>query len=290
VVLCTLSRCDEGSTKFGDGLEPIRRVLDEHGLDEVIHGSGDLQVRAYEVHRCRFLLNVLHQDADRCSIDKGRRASEELIQDDPQRIEITGWTCVAARSLLRTQVRRSPADHSRRSDAVPGVTFEKLRYAEIENRQKLGARLGGDHQVVRLEVPVENPSRVRLFERVAGLKNEVCGTAAVQRTVLLEGLCERPSLDQVHRVVDQPVPRHTEIVERDRVGVPESRDGSGLDQEAFDSAVVLRHFTPQYFQRHHSVDVVLLRLVDRPHSALSQPGQNRVPVVEHFSGQVTINA
>ena len=125
------------------------------------------------------------------------RAERELVGPEVERL---------AAGLLRRHV-ADRAEHRAglrrlRGREVRGLLrlrLQELREAEVED---LDGPVLRDHHVLGLQVPVDDPGRVRLGEAVGHLVRR--GRAAAWSTAArMEHLAQRPAVDQLHRDVDR---------------------------------------------------------------------------------------
>ena len=132
--------------------------------------------------------------------------------------------------------------------------------AKVEN---LGLALRGHQHVVRFEIPVDQPGRVRCGEASTGEDEDIddgvpWATRLRFRQPRLEGL----TLHEVHGQV-QPLLVPTHVEHRNDVGVREACHGLGLPLQA--GAVPL-HAAVQQLERHLAIQDRVVRSVDNPHA------------------------
>ncbi len=97
--------------------------------------------------------------------------------------------------------------------------------------EELDVPIGPDHDVIRLDVAVDDLRGVRDGERFRDLTRDV--DSAFERKAVGRELAEGPPLDQLHRDVAVG-PNRAGFVDGDDVGVVERRGQGGLPQEPFD--------------------------------------------------------
>ncbi len=151
--------------------------------------------------------------------------------------------------------------------------LQQLGQAEVHN---FDPAFVVDHDVGRLQVPVEDAGAVGLGQRVGDLDGVL---QRLGRAQALGGyhLVERPALDvlhydEVHAVVA------VDVVEGDDVGVIQRAGGLGLLDEALLASRIGRFAGGQDFDRHGSVEVSVASLVDDAHAALPELRFNSVVV------------
>ena len=154
----------------------------------------------------------------------GRHLVEDRSEGELVRPEVDG----PAARLLRRHVSDGPhhrAGARRRRDvgALLGLVLQELREAEVEDLDDAVLR---DHDVLGLQVPVDDPGGVRLGEPVGDLAGDVEQAPRRQRP----GLQDFPQglpLDELHRDEDRGV-GGSDVVDRDDVGVIQAGGGARL--------------------------------------------------------------
>jgi hypothetical protein len=123
---------------------------------------------------------------------------------------------------------------------------------------------GGDEDVRRLDVAVDEAEAVRRVERIRDLPEQAHRPFVPD---VLRRLDERPqvvALDVFHREEDHVVLLARRI-DRDDVRVLEARRELGLEQEPAPEAVVLRELGREHLDRRPAAQVDILGEVDRAH-------------------------
>jgi hypothetical protein len=133
----------------------------------------------------------------------------------------------------------------------------------------------GEQDVRRLDVAVDEPDAVRLAERLADLAQDVDDAAGMHRTVAADELLEVDSVQELHRVVEEPVRRAPVVVDRDRVRRRQLRGHLDLPLEPREVhlAGALRR---QDLDRGRTAQQRVPRAIDRPHAALADLLDERV--------------
>ena len=103
------------------------------------------------------------------------------------------------------------------------------RHAEVEH---LHVAVGPDHDVFRLDVPMDDAGGVRRDERVRHLPDGVHNRR--QRRPGIHKLAQHPPVDQLLDDVIAAVVGLSDVVDGDDVGVVEGGGGPGLPEEPLD--------------------------------------------------------
>ena len=105
------------------------------------------------------LREVLHRDLDGRLAGEGHRPGQQLVEDDPGRVEVRRLVDGGAARLLGGEVLRRADDRARLGHLARGAG---ARDAEVHH---LDATLAVDDHVVRLDVAVHDPVPVREAQR-----------------------------------------------------------------------------------------------------------------------------
>jgi hypothetical protein len=106
--------------------------------------------------------------------------------------------------------------------------LRQLGQAEV---QDLDVAVLGDHQVLGLEVPVDDPGGVRLGKALGSLDSDVEKPLRRQRLGRGNEVAKRLPFDQLHGDVERPV-HGADVVDRQDVGVVQGRGRAGFLLEA----------------------------------------------------------
>ena len=112
-----------------------------------------------------------------------------------------------------------------------GSAVESPRDAEVDEQRPAARRV--EHDVVGLDVAMDQTRFVRVVERIEDRDDDRERALGRQRTGALEQLPQRHAVHERHRVVDEPF-AFAHKVDRQDVGVLEPRSRSGLALEALD--------------------------------------------------------
>ena len=221
---------------------PLVGVLGEQTLDDPAHGSRGL--------RCELAqgLGLLPDDRDerlgaRLALECAL-ARRHLVEDRAER-ELVGAVVdgLAARLFGRHVPGRAHdgAGLRRRRDrggkhgGVLRDRFGELREPEVED---LDVAVLRDHQVLGLQIPVDDSGRVRLGEALGDLDAVVEQLFRRQGIARDDELAQRLALDELHRDVEGTVGL-ADVVDREDVRVVQRRCGARLELETL-AAVRIR--------------------------------------------------
>ena len=146
----------------------------------------------------------------------------------------------------------------------------------------LHAAVPQDHDVLGLDVPVDDAPAVGVAQASHDLGDEVQGLPPVQLAPLLHILLQRDAVDELHHDIFRvTAPGH--VVDRHDVGVGQLSDCLGLRVEPAAEILVLGQVGLQNLDSHQTVETVALRLVDHRHAACADALQDLIAVVQHLS-------
>ena len=129
-----------------------------------------------------------------------------------------------------------------------------------------------DHQVVGLDVPVDDPHLLREAEAVGRVVNDAQRVLDRNLAVALEPLLDRALVHELHRV-EVGVALVVDVIDLHDVGVVEPRRGARLGLEPRDEDRVLRQLGRQHLERDLAVEADLVGAVDLAHAALAEDAQ-----------------
>ena len=173
---------------------------------------------------------------------------------------------------------------ARRADREPGGhrrPVAQLGQPEVEDAQMLlEPRLGAQDQVLRLEIAVNDPLRVRVRQAGQQLLGDLEDARERDRP-LQHRLAQRPAGDEVHHQVGRPL--DAEVDHRHAVGVREAAHRLGLVLEAAEERLLRGDPGVQELHRHRPSQLNALALVDDAHRAGGDLGQDPVPALQHVA-------
>ena len=276
----------QGRSELRDVDEALLRLFLQGLFNEALHGCRDPDCGVEHRDRHRLLMKVLEQHLHGSRVHERRAARQHLVEHDAERVKVTGGAGRIPHHLLGAEILRSPADHPGLGDCLPPGIAHELGDPEIEDLGELLAPLLDEEDVVRLDVPMEDPLLMRLFQRFETLEKDADCPCDGHRSVLPERAGKGTAVEELHRVIKEVSRCRTEVVQHDGMGILQRGHGLGFDQEALDRSLVAGHFAAQNLERHDSADQGLLRTIDDPHSALADSLSNHVAVVDGAAGQV----
>ena len=205
---------------------------------------------------------------------EGQAAGNHLIEHHAGGVQVGPGVDVAAPGLLRRDVVHRPQGLLGEGAVAPGGHPGD---AEVGH---LHAAVPQDHDVVGLDVPVDDPPAVGVAQGLDDLGDEVEGLPPVELVpLLLHVLLQGDAVDELHDDVLQ-VGGAAHIVDGHDVGVGEHGHGLGLLVEAAAQLRVLRQVLPQNLHRHLAVEPVVQGPEDPGHPAHADLLHNLVSVVE----------
>ena len=148
---------------------------------------------------------------------------------------------------------------------VLGAGLQELGQAEIE---KLGVPLPSDHDVVRLDVPVDDVRFVRLGQAFGDLEGDLHRAEEVQLAVGDEPV-DGPSVHIFHGDERRPVVL-VDVIDLGDGGMGDGRRGAGLAQEPGLAVRVRDELGLEEFQGHGPLEFGVQRPVDDAHAALAE--------------------
>ena len=272
----------------------LGRVLGKATLDHPAQGPGQ-----GGGERRQRLGRVVDDRGDRL----GRRLAAErlaarrhLVQDRPERELVRAVVDGAAARLLRGHVagrpEHDPGRGLRRGRLGPGgrgrvepvllsagAVAAQLGEAEVED---LDVAVGGHHDVLGLQVPVDDAGGVGLGEAVRDLGSDVEQPSNGQGARILgqDQLAQRVPLDHLHHDVGQ-AGGLADVVDGDDVGVVERGGGPGLLREAAHAARVGGELLGQELDGEVAVEVVVARAPDLSHPPCAEAGKKLVLAETH---------
>ena len=231
--------------------EPLDRLWHRHDLARRDGRLGDLR----------------HQDRHRVRAIKGGLATEHLVEDAAERVDITATIQLLAAALLRAHVVWRAKDLPRARELRLGAGV--LGDAEVE-------QLGVDvlpcgllqEDVVWLEVAVDDVLCMRCFERGGDLLCDHQDLLERER-VLLEPIRERHPLQKLHRQIEDVVLGLAEVEDGHAVGVVDGGRDLCFAEEAVDELVARDETWPQGLDGDLAVDAALGAFVDGAHASFT---------------------
>ncbi len=179
-------------------------------FSSVHHDVGDplrdaLVGRALD-RRDRVLGEVLREDRHRRRSVEGKLPRERAIHDGAERIDVAPRVDLFALHLLgRHEIGRTD-DRSLARELVELRTFTELREAEVEDLREVGiVARPRDHDVLGLDVAVDDALQVRLRERVAHLDHDARELDRAERIARAKDATEIAAGHELHDEVGETV-------------------------------------------------------------------------------------
>ena len=274
-VLVLVKRGAEAAEGFGDVAGPARplfRVLLEALEQDLLEPFCD--VDPHRAKRRRHLVRDPVEDG--LNLARERRLSgETLVEDRPEGIDVRTAVERPGGDLLGAEVGHRPDERSRLREPVLGGGE---REAEVHDAGSDAAPvLARRHDVLGLDVPVDDAAGVAVVEALGNLDADVENVPETERPVAEEMPEVRPR-QHGHDEEESPlVP--AEVVDRNDGRVVHLRDDLGFPLEPFFG--VLRQVSGRdQLDRDLAVQDGVLRAVDDSHPATAQLGEDLVPVRE----------
>src|SRR6185295_12572976 len=222
------------------------------------------------------LVDLLERDRHGALALERDAAGEQLVEHDPDRVDVRRRADRVALGLLGREVLRRAHDGAR----LGHVRRSGARDAEVGD---LGAPVGVDDDVVGLEVAVDDPAAVGEARGAQDLDGQVDGAVGVQRRLLLDDRLQRAPLEVLHRDVVGAVVLAA-VVDGDDVLVLQAGGARRLAAEALDELAVLGEAPVEDLQRHLAPELQVLGDVDVRHAAAAQAVQDAVAPVDDGLG------
>ena len=205
---------------------------------------------------------------------KGQAAGEHLVENHAGGVQIAAGVDVAALGLLRRDV----------VDGAQGLLGEGAvgRVGEPGDAEvgHLHAPVPENHDVVGLDVPVDDAPAVGVAQGLDDLGDEMEGLPPVELVpLLLHVLLQGDAVDELHDdVLQVRGPAH--IIHRHDVGVRQHGHRPGFIVEAAAELLVLGQVLPQDLDGHQTVEPVVPGLEHPGHAAQADLLQQLISTVE----------
>ena len=246
---------------------PVRRLLRQRAEHDEVEIPRDLT--ANRGGRLRDLREVLHRDLDRRLAGERHLPGEQLVEQDPGRVEVGRLVDGRAAGLLGGEVLGGADDRARLGHlARTGSRDPEVRH--------LDAALVVDEDVVRLDVPVDDPVAMGVAERGQHLAHVRHRDRDRARAARDDQLLQRAPLDVLHD--DEVRPLYlSAVVDRDDVRVREARGMRRLATEPLDELRVVRVPLVEHLDRDLATELLILGEPDVGHAAAPELALEPVP-------------
>ena len=160
---------------------------------------------------------MLDRDGNRRFPLKGQTPGEHLIEDDPSGVNIRARVGAFASGLFG-------GDIVNRSERLLCQSLRCVFQTGDAKVRDFHTAVPHDHDILRLNIPVDNAPAVRVGQSAHDLNDKVQRLPPVQLPALLHILFQRDAVDQLHdKVFDFPASGH--VVNGDNMGAGELRHG-----------------------------------------------------------------
>jgi hypothetical protein len=254
---------------------PLLGRLVEAPQDEAGQLLRDLRVEGPRVRRgFAFLLD---RDAEQGVPFEGQPSRQHLEENDPEGVEVRARSRLLALHLLGRHVLGRADEDVGAGDAL---ALDGPGDAEVHDP---GVAVPVDHDVLRLEVAVDDADPVGFLEAFADLAGDAHGLAHGQGAdAVNEALEVFPGHvlhgDEVGLALAAEVVHPADVPVRDRSGQPQ------LAAEAFDRPFVGRDLGVEQLEGQLFADLGVVDLVDAAHAALAQVLDDLVAAGEGLAG------
>ena len=170
--------------------------------------------------------------------------------------------------MLGTHVLGRPDHQSRLRHLLRGIVRD-FGDAEVDDLHEIGpVAAARDHDVVGLEIAMDDPHVVRDGKCVGCLTNNVGDACGCERPLLLDQFGQRRPVDELHREIDDAVGL-TEVVHISHVRMVDATRVRRLTIEAADRVCILHHRRIHDLERAPAPHLHMLGEVHLPHAALA---------------------
>ena len=140
------------------------------------------------------------------------------------------------------------------------------------------------HNVVGLNVPVDDAPAVGVFQRLCDLHSKVQGLLPVENALLFHVLFQADAVDQLHNdVICLQGHGGGHVVNRNDVGMAEHSDRLAFRVETAAEILVLQIVILQYLDSHKTVESVAACFIYNRHAAGADHFQDLIPVIQQAS-------
>lgn len=207
-----------------------------------------------------------------------RAARDHLVENDAEREDVRAGVRRVAADLFGRHVADRSEDRTGggevgdgRRGGPPGQGRRRSRQAEVDD---LDVTVRGHPEVLRLEVPVRDPLRMRGRQSRGDLDAVLQRLARGQRAGA-ELVAQRPSLEPLHhRVGHSPI--GADVVDRHDVGMGQGRHGPGLPFEARERFGTIGRMARKDLDGDGAIQAAVARFVDFAHPAGAERGEDLV--------------
>ena len=201
-----------------------------------------------------------------------RTTRNHLVEQDAEAPEVAARVDLEAAGLLRRHVARRAHHHPGvRAKVQPDPVRRPFRRGELGEPEveDLHVAVRAHHDVVRLDVAMDEAARMRGRERTGDLDADVDGLARRQRPPL-QPLAERLALDELGHHVG-PAVQFAEVVDDQNMRVVQAGRRTRFLMKAAQPVAVGRELRREELDRHRPIQLGIVREIDLAHSARTEP-------------------
>ena len=190
-------------------------------------------------------VDVLDRHRDRGLAVIRRSAGDHFIHHDTQRIQVAAVIHPAALGLLGRNVMH-------RTQSLSGQCVAFGHHPGDAEVSHLHAAVFQHHDIVRLDIPVDDPPAVGMLQGLADLNGKMQGLLPVQNALLFHVLLQADTVDQLHDDIVRLLGGRN-IVHRHNIGMADHRDSLALRMEAAAELFVLAIIILQNFNSNQPI-------------------------------------
>ena len=276
---------------------PVLGELRQRLVDDRLHARRHVHGGVELVEPRRRIDEVLVDHRHQGGAVEGRLTGQGLVEDDAHRVHVGPRVGLPTGALLRRHVVGGAEDHPGLGELPPGLPLDlglgDLGQPEVHDLHEVplaGDRVDDEEDVLRLQIPMDDPRRVSGSEGAAALVDDRQDPLQRQRPLALEHGAEVLSVEQLHDQVGERVrapegmgrPAEVEDVHDVRVAQPGGAPGLPLET-AHGLAIVVDG--AEHLHRDRLLDGHLSPGVDGAHPALPQHRLELVATVEAHTDQ-----
>ena len=206
---------------------------------------------------------------------KGQAAREHLIEHDAGRVDIGPGVDMLAPGLLGRNVMHGAQGILRQG--LSGI----LQAGDTEIGH-LYTAVPQDHDILRLNIPVDDAAAMGMLQGAHDLHDEVQGLPPIHLTPALHVLLEGDAVDELHNDVLR-VAAGGNIIHGHDIGVGKLRHRTALIPEAAADLLVFRHVGLEDLYGDHTVEPVAFCLIHIGHAAGADELDDLIAVIQHFT-------
>jgi len=146
----------------------------------------------------------------------------------------------------------------------------------------LDAAVPQNHDVLGLDIPMDNAAAVGVTQAPHDLRDKVQGFPPIQLAAFFHVLLEGNPVNQLHDDI-LGVAALGDVIDRHNVGMRKLRHSLRLRVKTAAEVLILGQAALEDLNRHQAVQPVTLRLVDDGHAAGADPLHDFIAIIQHFS-------